>query len=55
MAAHITVGRKVMKFGTWVEVIGFIKLTKFGPCKPYSLAPPLVQSWNFEMVITFEP
>ncbi len=46
---------KMMKFGTLVEMAMNSDLTNFGVSKTTSIAPPPVQKFNIEMVITREP
>ncbi len=46
---------KMMKFGTLVEMAMNSDLTNFGVSKTTSIAPPPVQIFNIEMVITREP
>ncbi len=46
---------KMMKFGTLVEIAMNSDLTNFGVSRTNSIAPPPVQKFNIEMVITHEP
>ncbi len=45
----------MMKFGTLVEIAMNSDLTNFGVSRTNSIAPPPVQKFNIEMVITHEP
>ncbi len=45
----------MMKFGTLVVMAITIDLTNFGVSRTNSIAPPPVQKFNIEMVITLEP
>ncbi len=45
----------MMKFGTPVEMVMNSYLTNFGVSRTTSIAPPPVQKFNIEMVITREP
>ncbi len=45
----------MMEIGTLVEMTMNSDLTKFGVSRTNSIAPPLVQKLNIEMVITPEP
>ncbi len=53
MAAHRTDCGKVIKFGTLIEDSVNSNHTTFGVSNSNSLAPPLVQIFNFVMLITF--
>ncbi len=55
MAALWTEHGKMMKFGTLIVVAMNSDLTNFGVSKTTSIAPPPVQIFNIEMVITREP
>ncbi len=55
MAAHRTDCGKVIKFGKLIDDTVNSNDTKFGVSNSNSLAPPLVQKFNFEMLINFEP
>ncbi len=46
---------KMMKFGTLLGMVINSDLTNFGVSKTTSIAPPPVQKFNIEMVITREP
>ncbi len=52
MAAHITDCGKVVQFGTLIDDSVNSNYTKFGVSNSNSLAPPLVQKFNFVMLIT---
>ncbi len=54
MAALWTEHGKMMKFGTLIIVAMNSDLTNFGVSKTTSIAPPPVQNFNIEMVITRE-
>ncbi len=45
----------MMKFGTLVVMVINSDLTNFGVSRTNSIAPPPVQKFNIEMVITPEP
>ncbi len=45
----------MMKFGTLIVVAMNSNLTSFGVSRTTSIAPPPVQIFNIEMVITREP
>ncbi len=45
----------MMKFGTLLGMVINSDLTNFGVSKTTSIAPPPVQIFNIEMVITREP
>ncbi len=45
----------MMKFGTLVVMAITIDLTNFGVSRTNSIAPPPVQIFNTEIVITLEP
>ncbi len=55
MAALWTEHRKIMKFGTLIVMAMNSDLTNFGVSRTTSIAPPPVQIFNIEMVITREP
>ncbi len=55
MAALWREHRKMMKFGTLVVMVINSDLTNFGVSRTNSIAPPPVQKFNIEMVITPEP
>ncbi len=55
MAALWTEDGKMMKFGTLIVVAMNSDLTSFGVSKTTSIAPPPVQIFNIQMVITHEP
>ncbi len=55
MAALWREHMKMMKFGTLVVMAITIDLTNFGVSRTNSIAPPPVQKFNIEMVITLEP
>ncbi len=45
----------MMKFGTLIVMAMNSDLTNFGVSRTTSIAPPPVQIFNIEMVITHEP
>ena len=47
MAAHRTVCRKMMKFGTHIEDSPIIDHTNFGVSNSTPLAPPTVQTYTY--------
>ena len=55
MAALWTEHRKMMKFGTLLVMLMNSNWTNFWASRTNSIAPPPVQKFNIEMVITFEP
>ncbi len=55
MAALWTEHGKMMEFGTLIGMVINSDLTNFGVSRTTSIAPPPVQIFNIEMVITREP